>query len=118
MNIDVLEMMLTKKLEREVLYCLSGEDAIRNIREKAEQSRDVQLKLLVLMDINMPCMDGVATTRIIKRMLQSYRNVEATFIALTAQEEKSIKEIDMFNGYRTKPITKDALEDTILFYGF
>ena len=38
MNIDVLEMLLVKKLEREVVFCMSGEQAIEEVKSLAEST--------------------------------------------------------------------------------
>ena len=75
MNIDVLEYLLVKKLDRNVICCLSGEEALRQVRQKAQRMRGLELSMLVLMDINMPTMDGFETTRRLKEILISFNNV-------------------------------------------
>ena len=118
MNIDVLEMIIVKKLERQVTCCLSGEEAIAEIQQRLLLSRDVPLKILVLMDVNMPLMNGIETTKKIKKLLVTFRNVQATFVALSAQEEKTVKGVEIFDAYRTKPVAKDDIEEVLLTYGF
>ena len=75
MNIDVLENLLVKKLDRNVICCLSGEEALRLVVQKVERMRGLKLSMLVLMDINMPTMDGFETTRRLKEILISFNNV-------------------------------------------
>ena len=75
MNLDVLEMMLVKKLDRSVTCCNSGEEGIREVRRIAEKSRGKDTKILILMDINMPTMDGIETTKHIKAFLRQKDNI-------------------------------------------
>ena len=68
---------------------------------------------LVLMDIQMPELDGVATTKIIRRELQ----LDVPIIAVTANAFK--KDIDLYlsigmNAYVTKPFEEQAMFDTLL----
>lgn len=69
---------------------------------------------LILMDIQMPQMDGMETTRRL-RQLEAYKNTP--IIALTAhalaQEQQSILASGM-NAYLTKPINEDTLLNTLL----
>ena len=66
----------------------------------------------------MPLMNGLEATKAIKKLIGPFRNVQATFVALSAQDEKSIKGIEIFDAYRTKPVAKDALEALLIRYGF
>ncbi len=66
---------------------------------------------LVLMDIQMPVMDGLTATKLIRED-ERFRNLP--ILAVTAQamngERKRILEAGM-NGHLTKPISSDALRD-------
>ena len=68
---------------------------------------------LVLMDIQMPELDGVATTKIIRGELQ----LDVPIIAVTANAFK--KDIDLYlgigmNAYVTKPFEEQAMFDTLV----
>lgn len=66
---------------------------------------------LILMDIQMPNMDGYKATRIIRRMQDSYRR-NIPIIAMTAnafEEDKKIALDAGMNGHLAKPIRIDEL---------
>ena len=59
-------------------------------------------KLLILMDVNMPEMNGIeATTRIKQLLLDTYREQaikeNLKIIAVSAQEENSIAQLSVFD---------------------
>ena len=63
-------------------------------------------------------MDGVEATKTIRKQLIPFRNVKATFVALSAQDEKHIADIHIFEAYRSKPVSLNVLEDLLNLYGF
>ena len=66
---------------------------------------------LILMDIQMPNMDGYKATRIIRRMQDSYRR-NIPIIAMTAnafEEDKKMALDAGMNGHLAKPIRIDEL---------
>ena len=77
MNIEVLRMLLTKKLNKEVEFYYSGHDAIQGLNNIIRQHRlgRRSLRLLVLMDVNMPVMDGIETTLRMKELLETTWNI-------------------------------------------
>ena len=70
------------------------------------------------MDINMPLMDGIEATKRIKHILARFRDTKAIFVALTAQEKKHVKESEIFDDFKTKPVTKDSLEALLRRFNF
>jgi signal transduction histidine kinase/DNA-binding response OmpR family regulator len=79
----------------------------------------VKMKLnqydLCLMDMRMPILDGLQTTRIIRRDL----NAQLPIIALTAEARKEDHQQCLeagMNDCMIKPITVEALKDKILYY--
>ena len=88
---------LMKPLEMQVDTALSGKKAIEMIEQTQYD--------LIFMDHMMPQMDGVETTRIIRRFYQNYDVVP--IIALTANafsEAKSMFLIEGMNDFMAKPI--------------
>ncbi len=105
-NLKLVQELLTD-LGARVYTAISGQDALNLL--KAE-SFDI-----VYMDIQMPGMDGVETTRRIRNTPSAYRDVP--IIALTAHALESEKEHLLASGlddYLSKPVTEQQLLDTIL----
>jgi two-component system sensor histidine kinase BarA len=70
---------------------------------------------LIFMDVQMPGMDGIETTRRIRELEQD-KNRKTPIIALTAHalaEEKHNLLANGFNDYLTKPISEAQLQDVI-----
>ena len=65
-NLFVLEEMLqTYKKVKRIDQALNGEDAIKKILERKEEGK---LYDLILLDMNMPIMDGVETIKELKNL--------------------------------------------------
>ena len=65
-NLFVLEEMLqTYKKVKRIDQALNGEDAIKKILERKEEGK---LYDLILLDMNMPIMDGVETIKELKKL--------------------------------------------------
>ncbi|MBP5555797.1 MAG: PocR ligand-binding domain-containing protein [Lachnospiraceae bacterium] len=95
-NLTVSEGLL-EPLKMKTATAISGKEAIRKIEETHFD--------LILMDHMMPEMDGVETTRIIRRMYPDYDNVP--IIALTANAVNGVKEMFLsegMNDFVAKPI--------------
>ena len=101
-NLFVLEKLL-KKLEVNLLKASSGNEAL----SVALQQENL---ILVLLDVNMPGMDGYETCRQIRR--DSKLNSKVPIIAMTALAMQGDYDKCMLagmNGYITKPINFDKL---------
>lgn len=88
----------------EVVHALNGEVAVEQVRQR---SFDV-----ILMDIDMPIMDGLQATRFIRNELRS----DLPIIALTANAYDSDIQASLEAGmtaHLSKPINKDALVEAI-----
>jgi len=71
---------------------------------------------IVLMDIDMPVMDGITATRLIKEIDHTYNRKRAPIIALTAHALSGDKERILEQGldaHLAKPIEKEALLQTM-----
>jgi len=90
-------------------------DAVANGREAVEALTMTPYDL-VLMDLQMPEMDGLEATRIIRNPNSKVRNHEVPIIALTAHAMTGDRERCLKNGmndYISKPIQPDDLLATI-----
>ena len=90
----------------------SGYDAIDRIRETHFDA--------VLMDIQMPQIDGLDTTRLIREYEQSLGKPAVPVIAVTAHAMAEDKDAAMqagMNDYLTKPFGKDELRDKLIENG-
>ena len=90
-------------------------DVVGNGREAVEQLRRAPYDL-VLMDVQMPEMDGFDATRIVRAMSVGATSAEVPIVALTAHamESDRVRCIEAgMNDYLTKPISPRALADAI-----
>jgi signal transduction histidine kinase/CheY-like chemotaxis protein len=78
----------------------SGEEALDNLTRHQYD--------IILMDINLPGIDGVATTRKIKAM-----NINSYMLALTADVYRDNQDKKLFDNFLTKPILLDDLRDSL-----
>jgi CheY-like chemotaxis protein/HPt (histidine-containing phosphotransfer) domain-containing protein len=93
---------LLEPLGMKISSAMSGKEAIRKIEEEHFD--------LILMDHMMPEMDGVETTRIIRRMYPDYD--EVPIIALTANAVRGVREMfisEGMNDFVPKPIELQVL---------
>ena len=104
-NLTVTEGLI-EPLKMKTEAALSGKEAIRKIEETHFD--------LILMDHMMPEMDGVETTRIIRRMYPDYEKVP--IIALTANAVNGVREMFLaegMNDFVAKPIELRVLVSKI-----
>lgn len=104
-NQQVAEEILTEA-GFAVDICENGQDAVRTVQQNVYD--------IVLMDIQMPVMDGLEATRKIRSMGRQYAHlpiIAMTAHALSGDSDTSI-EAGM-NGHVTKPIDPDKLFKTI-----
>lgn len=102
-NFILYENMLAGNYE--ITHAWNGEEAI----ELFEQSTpDV-----ILMDINMPKMDGYEATAEIKRMNPNIPIIAVTAYAFATDKERMLE--SGFNGYVSKPINLAKLKEEISY---
>jgi PAS domain S-box-containing protein len=105
-NAKVASLML-RKLQCEATLTESGEKAVRTLAEHADQF-DV-----VLMDVQMPGMDGLEATRAVRERERQLGRTPVPIIALTANamkgDEDRCREAGM-DGYLSKPVTLERLD--------
>ena len=92
---------LLKKTEARVIRARNGKEAVDVI---ADQQGEIDL---ILMDINMPVMDGYEAMRIIKSRHPEIPIIAQTAYTLNNDRHKCLKA--GFNDYIAKPISRVAL---------
>jgi CheY-like chemotaxis protein len=104
-----LNMKLAKSLlQLGKCHVLGANDAETGIEKAREHQPD-----LILMDIQLPGMDGLSATRIIKKdpVLKNIPVVALTAYAMQGDDEKAIGA--GFDGYITKPIDTRGFFKTV-----
>ncbi len=100
---------MLKEAGHRIMSVATGRDAVDAVRQATDEGFDV-----VLMDVQMPVMDGIEATRHI-RQLSGFAS-EVPIIALTAfamkGDEEQFRAAGM-NGYVTKPVSWSALAHQI-----
>ncbi|MFW5751999.1 MAG: response regulator, partial [bacterium] len=102
LNYKVLETIL-KKAKAKVIRAKNGFEAVELVREKKVD--------LVLMDIQMPKMDGYEATMEIRKMNRNLPIIAQTSYAMEGTREKCIAA--GCNDYLSKPLKIDKLVETI-----
>ena len=99
-NADNMQLMhyLLKAFGYEPLLARSGAEGIRLARERRPD--------LVLMDVQMPEMDGYQATEAIKSELDACPVIAVTAFAMVGDERRIMAR--GFDGYISKPITPDT----------
>lgn len=106
LNYQVLKILLDK-LEAKILWAKNGIEAIKIFSEH----NDI---LLILMDINMPEMDGIEATREIRKLDS---NIPIIFQTAFASEENESECVAAGgNDFLTKPIKSKLLLATLKKY--
>ncbi|MDV7187411.1 ABC transporter substrate binding protein [Lutibacter sp. TH_r2] len=107
---EASEMLISiklKKFSKEILKATNGIDAIETCR----QHSDIDL---VLMDIQMPKMNGYQATREIRKFNKNVIIIAQTAFALTGDKDKAIEA--GCNDYITKPVNEMELQEMIRRY--
>ncbi len=106
MNLTILARVL-EKYGFSTVDAHNGEEVVRIIRELAESHKP--MPSAVLMDINMPKMNGVEATRILKAEFP-----QLPIIAVTALKKDDFLYADVgFDGFFRKPVNYSALVKTL-----
>ncbi|NRT15691.1 CheY-like chemotaxis protein [Flavobacterium sp. 28A] len=107
-NQMVIKMITKKWLNTTVIYANNGQEGIEVIKTNKID--------IVLMDLQMPVMDGYDATQAIRSGAAGLENVAIPIIAVTADvmevTKKQIEQIGM-NNYISKPIKKQELYEMV-----
>jgi CheY-like chemotaxis protein len=99
---------------------LNGEEAVNKLLQKNKEDSSESYKL-VLMDINMPVMDGIQASNIVKENIASGVIEFVPLIALsgeskTEDEKRAFCKDTGFSEFMTKPILKDEFIKLLVRY--
>ncbi len=107
-NQMVIKMITKKWLNTSVLYANNGQEGVDAVKNNSID--------IVLMDLQMPVMDGYEATIAIRNGEAGQHNITIPIIAVTADTMEATKlrvtEIGM-NNYLSKPIKKESLYQAI-----
>ncbi|HQQ67746.1 MAG TPA: response regulator, partial [Candidatus Cloacimonadota bacterium] len=106
LNLTLLKEMISQQItEAEILVATDGLEAIKSLKEHNPH--------LVLMDVQMPNMDGISATREIRKTSQ----VPIIAITAGALKEERQKCLDAgMNDFLAKPVLAAELRETLLDY--
>lgn len=108
LNLEVAKANLSN-LKAEVTVAENGEEAVARAKEKQFNA--------ILMDCQMPVMDGFEATRIISGMIAAKEIMPTPIIAVTANAMAGDRERCLAAGmddYVAKPVRKNTLEDVLI----
>ena len=109
-------VVLGKMLSKMGIYtkeCSNGLEAVEEVKVNFDNYS------MIMMDINMPIMDGIESTRLIKQWLSSGSYTDIPIIALSAQDDKCIISRASEAGvseYFVKPISFNKLMQVLKKY--
>ena len=112
-NILVASSYLKEFKQFEFNVCYNGKEALEKFKE---QYRKGNLSKLILMDCNMPVMDGFEATKRIRKFINKYNLPKVTIVAVTANVSTSDFEYCFKAGmdeYLSKPYTKIDLKNVL-----
>lgn len=101
-NYKLFESMLKKHYT--LIHAWNGEEAVQLFKEQNPH--------LILMDINMPKMDGYEATRLIHEIAPQTPIIAVTAFAYAEDEQRIIE--NGFDAYTTKPIQPKKLQSQII----
>lgn len=99
--------LLTRKFAKEIITTSNGEEAVEICRNNPDLD-------LILMDIQMPDMDGYEATQLIREFNAKVVIIAQTAYALSGDREKSMEA--GCTDYLSKPIKRENLKEMIQKY--
>ncbi len=107
-NIEVVRRMLKLEKVLDVTIAKDGREAYELVKANMERNRKFDL---IFMDVQMPNLDGIQSTKLIRQM-----GYAAPIVALTAFSEESNRKECMESGmdeFLAKPIRRSALKSVL-----
>lgn len=116
-NLKSLELILSK-FGKKAVKAYNGDQAIRILKEKygPETCGVCNGFKIIFMDYHMPLMNGIETTKVIRKLIEEGQIPRIPIIACTAFDAKDlIQEWEMagMSDFLTKPITSKKIENLL-----
>ncbi|KAL4497320.1 hypothetical protein ABPG72_011255 [Tetrahymena utriculariae] len=110
-NILALKLLLKQQIssQTEVFEAFNGRQALEIAKEKFRSQQYVNL---ILMDVNMPIMDGIEATRIIKNLVKEGKMNPLKIVMITAfgsLKDRQNAKLAGADAYMEKPVTVNSL---------
>ncbi|UQB42124.1 response regulator [Thiomicrospira microaerophila] len=102
------QMLVVKYLEKLQIQPQTANNGLEAIEKLQQQNFD-----LVLMDMQMPKMDGLSATRFIRALAHLHQPIILALTANAFQEDQKACFDAGMNGFLTKPITLNTLQNAI-----
>jgi len=115
LNIMVVELLL-RRHKFKVKSALSGQAAIKLLMETDFRQEPIAL---ILMDLQMPIMDGYETSKKLKSLMREGKISEVPIIALTANDSENDKKSCLkagMVGHLSKPLKEEELANILKKY--
>ena len=116
-NLTVAEHLIIG-LGYKVKSAVSGQAAIEEVTEHCQNTKEPPIKL-ILMDCQMPVMDGYETTKALKDLMREKRIPEIPIVALTANDSEIDRQLCTEIGmcdYLSKPLKESVLKRILYKY--
>ena len=103
-DIELLKMLKNyfEIKQYDVMMAEDGTDALEKIHKKPD---------IILLDINMPKMDGYEATREIRKVSKTVPIIAVTAYSFASDKEKIMQ--NGFNGYMSKPVDIQRLKEKL-----
>ena len=116
-NLKSLELILNK-FGKKAVKAYNGDQAIRILKEKYREENCGACNgfKIIFMDYHMPLMNGIETTKVIRRLIAEGKIPRIPIIACTAFDAKDLIEeweVAGMSDFLTKPITSRKIENLI-----
>ena len=115
-NLMIVSRLLHKH-NFEVITAFNGQEAIEKVKIQNEQTNFFKF---ILMDWQMPIMDGIETTKVLKAMMERGEIPMTPIYGLSASEDEQDREECLragMMGYFSKPLKENDLEEIMERHG-
>ena len=117
-NILAMEFFL-KKMDVNCEAAYNGKEALDKVKESYESSKHFECYDLIIMDCQMPILDGFGATKALTELMKKGELPEINIVACTAFDSKEAVEACLSAGMKEvmkKPLSKAKLEEILKTY--